>query len=175
MTVWIESPFDSLPVEGYRKQRYWLMAEAFVRAGHHVVYWTSDFSHANKRKREEAKAIGGGEGGRVPLVFIPTRPYPKNICLARIRSHREYALEWERRAAAAVADGTCARPDLIVISSPPVATGAVARRLARAFGARLVVDVQDAWPETFYRLLPHGFRWLAWLLLWKMRRDVGAT
>ena len=175
MTVWIESPFDSLPVEGYRKQRYWLMAEAFVRAGHHVVYWTSDFSHANKRKREEAKAIGGGEGGRVPLVFIPTRPYPKNICLARIRSHREYALEWERRAYAAVADGTCARPDLIVISSPPVATGAVARRLARAFGARLVVDVQDAWPETFYRLLPHGFRWLAWLLLWKMRRDVGAT
>ena len=46
MTVWIQNPFDNLPQEGFRKQRYWLMAEAFVRAGHDVVYWTSDFSHA---------------------------------------------------------------------------------------------------------------------------------
>ena len=32
MTVWIQNPFDNLPCEGYRKQRYWLMAEAFARA-----------------------------------------------------------------------------------------------------------------------------------------------
>ena len=37
MTVWIQNPFDNLPCEGYRKQRYWLMAEAFARAGHSVV------------------------------------------------------------------------------------------------------------------------------------------
>lgn len=34
MTVWIVNPFDNLPVEGYRPQRYWLMARAFARAGH---------------------------------------------------------------------------------------------------------------------------------------------
>ena len=51
MTVWIQNPFDNLPQEGFRKQRYWLMAEAFVRAGHDVVYWTSDFSHATKAPR----------------------------------------------------------------------------------------------------------------------------
>ena len=61
MTVWIEAPFDSLPMEGYRKQRYWLMAEAFVRAGHRVVYWTSDFSHARKESRSlKSKSDKGG-------------------------------------------------------------------------------------------------------------------
>ena len=51
MTVWIVNPFDNLPLEGYRPQRYWLMAQAFAAAGHDVVYWTSDFSHANKAPR----------------------------------------------------------------------------------------------------------------------------
>ena len=168
MNVWIEAPFDSLPVEGYRKQRYWLMAEAFVRAGHRVVYWTSDFSHATKGKRRlESKVDGGFE-----LRFIPTKPYRKNVGWARVRSHRSYAREWER-AATALAEQANGSPDLIVVSAPPVSTGPVAVRLARRFGARLVVDVQDAWPETFYRLLPRGFRWIAWLLLWGMRRTIG--
>ena len=28
MVVWIQNPFDNLPAEGYRKQRYWLVCEA---------------------------------------------------------------------------------------------------------------------------------------------------
>ena len=51
MTVWIQNQFDNLPMEGYRKQRFWLMAEAFAAAGHRVAYWTSDFSHAKKSFR----------------------------------------------------------------------------------------------------------------------------
>ena len=76
MTVWIESPFDSLPVEGYRKQRYWLMAEAFVRAGHHVVYWTSDFSHATKAPR---RFVGPVAPEAFAVRLIPTRPYRRNV------------------------------------------------------------------------------------------------
>ena len=39
------------------------------------------------------------------------------------------------------------------------------------FGTKVVVDVQDAWPETFERLAPKGFRWLAHLLLTPWRMD----
>ena len=160
MKVWIENPFDSLPVEGYRKQRYWMMAEAFVRAGHEVVYWTSDFSHAKKLSRGlESKSYAGFE-----LKFIKTLPYRKNVSWARVRSHRAYAREWERQVRAEIAAGTVRRPDVIIVSAPPLATGEVAIRLARQFGAKFVVDVQDAWPETFVRLLPRGFRWLGGLL-----------
>ena len=167
MNVWIQNPFDNLRVEGYRKQRYWLMAEAFVAAGHEVVYWTSDFSHATKAKRR----VSGSEGRPIDLRLVPTRPYRKNVSLARILSHRGYARAWEREALRLTAcSRPLARPDLIVSSMPPLSTGEVARRLADHFGAKLVVDVQDAWPETFYRLLPTGFGWLGKILLAPLHR-----
>ena len=94
MTVWIQNPFDNLPSEGYRKQRYWLMCEAFARAGHQVVFWTSSFSHARKGMRDEGSGI---RGQGIEVRLIPTLPYPKNVCFARIHSHRAYAREWLTR------------------------------------------------------------------------------
>lgn len=166
MRVWIEAPFDCLPIEGYRKQRYWMMAEAFVAAGHEVVYWTSDFSHAEKKKRR----LTGAER-QFDLELMPTLPYASNVSLMRIRSHRAYAREWgccvERR----LKDGL-EPPDVMICALPPISTGLVAIRLSRRFNARLVIDMQDAWPETFYRLLPKGFRWLGRLLFAGLRRSV---
>lgn len=189
MRVWIENPFDTLPLEGGRPLRFWLMAAAFARAGHEVVYWTSDFNHITKRKRAfacdgEGGSRGGAEARReedsrggaaarmedVPFAveLIPTKPYAKNVSLARVRSHRAYAAAWERRARAVAAAGGA--PDVIIVSTPPLATGAVAIRLARSFGAKLVVDVMDDWPGTFYRLLPRGAQGLGRLLFAPMHR-----
>ena len=168
MTVWIQNPFDNLPSEGYRKQRYWLMAEAFVRAGHSVVYWTSDFSHARKKFR----GLEGLEGlGGLEFRLIRTRPYLKNVSLARIRSHRAYAKEW-LKAVSNLPDfpNIPNVPNLIVSSSPTLSGAAVALTIGRALGSKVVVDVQDAWPETFERLAPKGFRWLLRLLLAPVRR-----
>ena len=162
MTVWIQNPFDNLPSEGYRKQRYWLMAEAFVRAGHRVVYWTSSFSHAKKGIRDQGSGI---RGQGIEVRFVPTLPYSKNVSFARVRSHRAYAKEWLRLAR------DVDRPDLIVTSVPTLSAALAALGLGRMFGAKVVVDVQDAWPETFERLAPNGFRWLAHLLLTPWRMD----
>ena len=166
MRVWLQNPFDNLPSEGRRKQRYWLMAEAFVAAGHEVVLWTSDFSHATKRPRVAAPV----SPARITVRLVPTRPYAKNVSLARLRSHADYARTWERLARA-----EAQRPDLIVASLPTISGAEAAVRLARHFGARLVVDVQDAWPETFERLAPRGLRWLARLLLAPLRRRARRT
>ena len=157
MTVWIQNPFDNLPTEGYRKQRYWLMCESFARAGHQVVFWTSDFSHAKKAKREEGR--GNGEEG-IEVRLIPTLPYPKNVCLARIKSHRAYAKEWLRLALDSSLASPVSRPSLIITSTPTLSAAAAAIDLGRKFGAKVVVDVMDAWPETFERLAPKGLRWL---------------
>ena len=160
MVVWIQNPFDNLPSEGYRKQRYWLMCEAFVRAGHQVVFWTSDFSHAKKTKREEGR--GKREKG-IEVRLIPTLPYQKNVCLARIQSHRAYAREWLRLA---LGNRTIEQseqsnnPSLIITSSPTLSAAAAALTIGRALGSKVVVDVMDAWPETFERLSPKGLRWL---------------
>ena len=170
MVVWIQNPFDNLPSEGYRKQRYWLMCEAFVRAGHEVVFWTSDFSHATKAKRDERRKTGD-EG--VDVRFVPTLPYPKNVCFRRIESHRAYAREWLRLA---LDNRTFEHsehsnnPSVIITSTPTLSAAAAALDLGRRFGAKVVVDVMDAWPETFERLAPRGLRWLAKPFLLGMRR-----
>ena len=155
MLVWIVNPFDTLPAEGSRPLRFWLMAEAFVRAGHDVVYWTADFNHVTKK----ARTIGGPprpeSGIKVEMVHEP--PYSRNVGLARLWAHWRWAKNWRRAAERAP------HPGLIVVSSPPLAIGAEVRRFAAKCGAKVVVDVMDAWPETFERVAPR-------CTLWPLRR-----
>ena len=160
MTVWIQNPFDNLPQEGFRKQRYWLMAEAFVRAGHRVIYWTSDFNHATKRYRVLDKPA---DAHGIELRLVPTCPYQRNVGLARVRSHRRYAKDWM-----CLCEGA-GRPDVVVSSFPTIAAAGAATRIARRAGAKVVIDVQDAWPETFERLLPRPLRGLAHFALLPLR------
>jgi len=155
MRVWIENPFDNLPVEGYRPQRYWLMAEAFARAGHDVVLWTADFNHTTKAKRVLAHEAPHS----FALEFVEEPPYASNVSLRRMYSHFRYARAWERQAVPYAKEH--GGPDVIIASTPPLSACAAARRLARKFGAKLVVDVMDAWPETFERVAP---RWALWPL-----------
>lgn len=155
MLVWIVNPFDNLPSEGYRPQRYWLMARAFAAAGCEVVYWTSDFSHASKRRRvllSEPREQG------ISLRLVKTVPYPGNICLRRVFSHWRLAKDWARAAAAEPAS-----PDVVVASTPPLTLCGAAQRFAKRCGALFVADIMDAWPETFERIAP------SWALL-PMRR-----
>jgi len=126
-----------------------LLAQALEESGHEVVFWSSDFSHPFKRKRF-LKPVESG----YRVILVPTRPYKSNVCLARLRSHKAYAQSWLKMAVESIRSGAMQPPDLVLTSVPPLETGLVAQELRRRFGCRVVADVQDAWPETFYRLLP---------------------
>ena len=145
MKVWLVNPFDNTPMEGYRPQRYWLMGRAFIRAGHEVVYWTSDFSHATKQKRELVVSVEDG----IEVEMLETQPYSRNVSLSRVRSHRKLACEWTR-----CANSKKEKPDIIIASMPPLGLCDSARKFAAHCGALFIADVQDAWPETFERILP---------------------
>ena len=146
------------------------MAEAFVRAGHQVVYWTSDFSHARKVARLQGCRVAGLQGRGVQVNSIPTIPYLRNVSLARIRSHCAYAKEWVRLSTLQLSNpATLQHPSLIVSSCPTLSAAAAALKIGRALCAKVVIDVQDAWPETFERLAPKGLRWLARLALTPLR------
>ena len=161
MRVWIENPFDNLPAEGFRPQRYWLMAEAFAKAGHDVTLWTSDFSHAKKAPRVITPFTASFR-----LKLVKTPPYRSNVSFARIRSHRAYARRWLSDAREyAAANG---KPDLIIVSLPPLSTASAALAMKRDFGAKLGIDVMDAWPETFRRLFPEHLHCLAPLALYPL-------
>lgn len=163
MTVWIENPFDNLPAEGFRPQRYWLMAEAFAKAGHAVTLWTSDFSHAKKAPRILSKVEAPFR-----LKLIKTPPYSGNVSFKRIASHRAYAANWLADARAEAKES--GKPDVIIISMPPLSTADAALAMKKEFGAKIVVDVMDAWPETFERLFPAPLKFLSVIALLPLRR-----
>ena len=153
-SIWIINPFDNLPTEGARPQRYWLMAEAFARAGYETLLWTQDWCHARKARRQPAET-SAAPGAAAPrpfgLRFVPVPGYARNISLRRIWSHWRFARNWSALAAA------CEPPRLVIVSSPPLFIGREVRRFCSRVGARYVVDIMDAWPETFERVVP---RWM---------------
>ena len=158
MIIWINNPFDNLPIEGFRPQRYWLMAQAFARAGHEVVLWTSDWSHALKRPRvmtdDQIATAGRQIGQDARLILIETPPYRAHVSLTRIRSHRVYAKRWLSEGVRLVTKGLLSKPDLVIASTPPLSSGIVAQTFREHWDCKVVVDIQDSWPETFFRTLP---------------------
>ena len=131
--------------------------DPFVRPGFKSGgAWMNEF----RNRRDEGRGTrdeGRGtrdEGRGIEVRFIPTLPYSQNVSFARIRSHRAYAREWLRLA-------LTPHPSLIVTSTPTLSAALAALELGRRAGAKVVVDVQDAWPETFERLAPKGLRGLA--------------
>ena len=158
MNIWLCNPFDNLEEEGARPQRYALLSAELARRGHEVVWWTSSFSHARKAPRVAtngaplAHSYRNAHGVLMRLIDAP--PYSRNVSLRRVLSHRVFARKWRFAALGAVETKELPRPDLIVTSLPPLATHETARALRDAFGCRLAVDVQDAWPEAFEGLLP---------------------
>ncbi|MFN6190941.1 MAG: glycosyltransferase family 4 protein [Planctomycetia bacterium] len=157
LSIWIVNPFDDIPGEGIPPLRYWSLARVLAGRGHDVIWWSANWSHRRKARRNVPLGIREEEGFAVRLVAV--RPYEKNVSLARLRSHRDFGRTFERLATESVASGQLERPDLIIASLPPLEGPEAAARLARRLDALLVVDVMDVWPETFARLVP-GPQWL---------------
>ena len=144
--VWIVNPFDNLPMEGNRPQRYWLMSRAFAAAGWRVVYWTGDFSHASKNRRVFVRE---NTDPGIELRMVPVLPYRKNVCLRRVASHRRLARDWTR-----LAEACADTPDVVVASMPPLGLCRAAMEYSRRHNAFFIADIMDAWPETFERIVP---------------------
>lgn len=131
------------------------MSEAFRKAGHTVVYWTSDFSHANKKKR----VLDFGIEVPFEIEILETKPYFKNVSLRRLMSHRKLAKTFLKAAREAIRNGRYKAPDLIIASSPPLGLVDASHTIASEAGAKVIVDIMDAWPETFERVVPRIFLW----------------
>ncbi|MCD8481958.1 MAG: glycosyltransferase [Verrucomicrobia bacterium] len=149
LNVWIFNPFDELPTDTDMRHRYWTLAATLSDMGHHVIWWSSDWSH-----RRKARRITNRGSEKFELRLIPTRPYRSNVSLARLRNHRDYAKGLLKQTTADIREGNLTVPDRIVCSLPPLGSPLVALQLRSMFGGKVILDYMDAWPETFYRVLP---------------------
>ena len=179
MTVYIQTPFDNLPQEGCRAMRYWNMAEAFASRGHDVVLFVSSFNHGTKELRrfddslkieiDSPKFKVYRHSPAIKIVVLNTLKYKRNISFRRILSHLVYARSFYATAEKLIAQKTILQPSLVISAVPTLSAALQCRRLALKTNAKILSDIQDAWPEAFYRILPKKIRFLSSLLFLPMR------
>jgi glycosyltransferase involved in cell wall biosynthesis len=104
--------------------------------------------------------------------LIETPPYAKNISFARLKNHKAFANGFYRDAMAALESGKLKAPDRIVVSLPPLGVAEAAFKLRDAINlntfppshlptqpcCQVIIDIKDAWPETFNQALPKPLR-----------------
>ena len=186
MNIWIINPFDELPGDTDVRLRYWSICDTLAEMGHDVTWWSSDFSHRHKQRRnselfnrdkgdKEDIIIGDSAESKLhdpksknlshsspssllkfTIRLVPTCPYKRNVSLQRIRNHRHFRWHFQNMAMEEIKSGKIPAPDRMVVSLPPLGSADAAFAIRERFGGEVILDIMDAWPETFYRVLP-GF------------------
>lgn len=167
MNVWIVNPFDPLPGEPPKLGgRYATITDTLIKHGHRVVWWTATWYHYSKifRQIEAFK-----QTDNFKIVFISTPSYRKNISISRLYNHYMYGNKFK-----SMGMKYTDSPDIILASFPPIESVASAITIARRRSCKVVIDIQDLWPEAFLLAFPTLFKPLAKNLLkplfWKVRR-----
>jgi len=147
MNIWLINPYGPIPGEGWSNYRFTMIGKNLAGTGYKLIWWTANFSHHFKRFRS-----GGWLDLRVSPNFqirlVPTSAYYKNIGLGRIKFELLFA--W-RVYCRAIKESF---PECIIGVDPPQIIGFLARRLAKYFGSKLILDVMDLWPEIFALAFP---------------------
>jgi glycosyltransferase involved in cell wall biosynthesis len=165
MIVWILKDAEPLPLKpGQRALRSGLLAQELGRRGHHVVWWTSTFSHHLKKfifERDTRLELMPN----VTLLALDVGRYQRNVSFARLIHHRRLGRRFQELAP------TEQSPDIIVSALPIIDFPFQAARYASGRGVPLIVDVRDPWPDVFADKSPAPLRPLVrWLTLTERRR-----
>ncbi|MCZ4696342.1 glycosyltransferase WbuB [Ancylomarina euxinus] len=180
MKIWIVNPYGNLPNEGWREYRSTLIANAFIKQGHEVAWWVSNFEHRSKKFRSEGwKEFLVKDGFLIKMV--PTTPYTDHISLARIKSERNFAINFRKKVFE-----TNDRPDLVIVGEPALWHSDIILDVIKKLKVPFIADILDLWPELFNILLPNNlaplgkflFAPLYWRRSWFLRKAdgiIGAT
>lgn len=127
MNVVIVNCFDTY------EERIELLHEYFVSKGHKVTVIQSDFRHFKKEYRTEEKEN---------FLFVPTKPYYKNLSFSRLKSHYVFAKN-------AFKHVESIGPDLLYAIIPPNSIAKFAANYKKKNpSVKLIFDLIDLWPET---------------------------
>ena len=152
MKFWIIEISDFLPnLDGAnRLYRAGMLAEALVKRGHKVLWWTSTFNHQLRKQRFIGSATVDISGDyRLRLLYGPG--YGRSMSISRIRHNRvtarAFAYEIENIPEAE-------RPDLIYACLPTLEVSEKAVSYGAHCGIPVVVDIRDQWPGIYLSIFP---------------------
>ena len=148
MKIWIVNPYGTLPSEGWREYRSFLLAKALAKRGHEVTCWISDFEHRSKSYRTSGELHDPLLPEGVRVIAVHASAYRRNISLNRIFYEINFGKNW------ALAAENQSTPDVIVLGDPALFFGSPVAKYAKCHEKKLVLDVIDLWPELFTVALP---------------------
>lgn len=128
---------DDFDINGNNRFNY--LARLLSNIGYNVELITSRFSHVKKKKR----TTDLHSQAQYTVTYIDEPPYKKNISLKRFWSHfimsknlKKYLKKRKK-------------PDVIYCAVPSLDVGNVTAKYAKLNNIRLIIDIQDLWPEAF--------------------------
>lgn len=151
--VWVIKEGEPLPVVvGARLMRAGLLADALATRGVPVLWWTSRFQHAIKRKLDTSDRRIHVRDNLDLEVLDATVVYSRNASVRRLVYH------WLLGRALRARMRTLPDPAVIYCAFPSIDLAYEAVRYASKKGIPIVVDVRDLWPEIFVRAVPAPVR-----------------
>lgn len=147
MNITIVAPYCSLPSEPHFN-RFWYLAELLSQS-HDVLLITSNFKHYDKsfRRPEDAEAASQG---RLKVMLLEESGYSKNVSLGRVTSHHRFVKHFEKW----LENCRPGEQDVVFSAYPLIATNLLLGKHKTRLGYKLIVDVQDVWPESFSSVVP---------------------
>ncbi len=147
MKITIVAPYCSLPNEPHFN-RFWYLAELLSQS-YDVLLITSNFKHYDKsfRRPEDAEAASKG---RLKVKLMRETGYQKNVSWARLKSHHTFVQDLAQWLLSCRPGDT----DVVVSAYPLIATNIVLGKHKARLGYKLIIDVQDIWPESFSAVIP---------------------
>ena len=149
MLIWILQTGEPLPIDDYgRPMRAINLSHALLAKGHEVNLISTRFNHfTHLHRKYENREIKIKKNFVVTLVNSPG--YKKNISLTRLYDHCILAFNLRKTIRNATQF-----PDLIFIGYPPIETAFYLTHWAMRKNIPIVLDVKDAWPQTFVNAFP---------------------
>lgn len=144
------------PFDGRVDGRFLYLAEMFSKSDYDVELITSDFSHAVKKYKSEPVRTYKSK-----LTYVHEPSYTKNISIRRLYSH----FVWGKNVRKYL--NTINPPDCIYCAVPSLTAAYLATKFCRKNKLRLVIDIQDLWPEAFALAIKSKF--LQKILFFPMR------
>lgn len=147
MNITIVAPYCSLPGEPHFN-RFWYLAELLSQK-HNVLLITSNFKHYDKSFRRPEDAESASKG-RLNVMLLQESGYQKNVSIARLKSHHVFVQNLEDW----LSQRQAGEIDLVYSAYPLIATNLVLGRFKQKLGYKMIIDVQDVWPESFSAVIP---------------------
>lgn len=147
MKITIVAPYCSLPNEPHFN-RFWYLAELLSQS-HDVLLITSNFKHYDKsfRRHQDAEEASSC---RLKVKLLPESGYRKNVSLQRVASHHVFVKNFETW----LENCRPGEQDIVFSAYPLIATNLLLGKHKARLGYKLIIDVQDVWPESFSSVVP---------------------